>query len=234
MSGLARAAWQFYKRNFGAVVGPLWITQAILAALARAYLLLPDVSRGYTLLLIEVLVPMLIGTVVLAVVTVRIESIDRGERLSIASAWTRLGSHRSRLALMALLPTLVALLLAIPTGTRLLVLLLFNGFFGPPLVMHALALEGRSGTDALTRARELLRGRGPRTVLYLVNVVVGTGLVSLFVGGAIFQATTGTGTLELVAIPVQTLVAAIALGYVGVFEYVLFQHLTKGADATPG
>ena len=216
------------------MVGPLWITQAILAALARAFLLLPNVSRGYTLLLIEVLVPILIGTIVLAVVTVRIEAIDRGQRVSIAGAWNQLGSQRPLIAVMALLPVAAALVLAIPTATRLLVLLLFNGLFGPPLVMHALALEGRTGKDALTRARELLKGRGPRTVLYLVNVVVGTGLVSLFLSGALFQATARTAIPNLILIPVQTLVAAIALGYVAVFEYVLFKHLTKSADATPG
>lgn len=225
MTGLAGSAWQLYKRNFGSIVGPLWLVNALLIALARAYFYASPTSHLAGLLLIDLVLPVFALSVAVAVVSVRIAAIDSGDAQSLAQAWSRLGPHRGRIAFVALIPTAFTLVVSWPTETRLLVLLLFNGILGPPLVMQATVLEGLEIRASLSRARILLSGRGARTVLYLVNVVVGTGVLGLVVGGALAYATIGTGGLELISLPVQTLLTAALLGYVVAFEYVLFKHL---------
>ena len=180
-------------------------------------------------MLLDVVVPVFVLSIVLGVVSANLGRIRSGEKPSLAATWSQMGDRRLVIATVALVPALIAVALALPPATRLLLLLLFNGVLGPPFVMQVAALEDHRAGGSFVRARQLLAGRGARTILYLINVVIGTGLVGLFVGGAIAVATR-SATLQLIALPVQTLVAGAILGLVAAFEFVVFTHLAGSRE----
>ena len=214
------------------LVGPFWLVSSVLTALAWGS---GSALKGPIFpLLINIVLPVFVLSIVLGIVTANLAAIESGEPVGFRAAWTRLGVRRKSLAVVALIPTLVTIVLAVPTPTRLLLLLLFNGVVGPPLLNQIVALEVASPQASWARAKELLRGRAARTLLYLVNIVVGTGLVGILVGGGIAFATIGSDLLELVALPVQALVLGAILGFVAAVEYSLFRHLVAQEEPSPG
>lgn len=100
-------------------------------------------------------------------------------------------------------------------------------FFGPPIVMHIVAFKRARPRVALAEARELVRGDLLRIFVYLLNVVLITGLLV----GILFTtfntstdqapewATSAVGTV------VSSLLLGIAISFIATFQTVLFVSL---------
>ena len=92
-----------------------------------------------------------------------------------------------------------------------------NLFLGPPLLIHAIAIEGLSFGDAWIRMKELMKGEGARIIIYLVSISLGVGLVQIVVVGSLLVGLTeialGSPVELIVSIVVYVVVEALALTY---------------------
>jgi hypothetical protein len=81
---------------------------------------------------------------------------------------------------------------------------------GPPIVGQVVAIEGLSLRGSLARARDLTEGIRGRTIVYLLNIGVGLGILSvLLVGGSMALALEAS---DLVRVLIGSLYQAAMLG----------------------
>ena len=89
-----------------------------------------------------------------------------------------------------------------------------------------------------SRTRVLVAGIGGRAFLYLLNVGVGLGILSVLLIGGAMSFTIGADTIVqvLVASFYQAAVLGAIIGFLATVEYVMFLELRSrvtGADAIP-
>jgi hypothetical protein len=108
---------------------------------------------------------------------------------------------------------------AMISGVLALLLLLMFGplggisgphlFLGPPILIHVIALERETFQDAWRRTRSLLSGQTLRTILYLLCLALGLGLMEQIIGALAF---TGPATFAFIVFAYAVLGATIGLG----------------------
>ena len=186
----------------------------------------PVIARLPLGILVEIAVPCFAASIVLVAATLKLaeESSGIGDRLRPALASASLAALVS--CVMALLPYL-GLLLSFLLGPLV---------FGPPIVAQVIAVEGLSLRDALSRTRTLLAGVGGRAFLYLLNIGVGIGILSvLMIGGAMSLVVDGPEIVRVLVNSVyQSAVLGLLVGFLATVEYVMFTQLrARAGDATP-
>lgn len=120
---------------------------------------------------------------------------------------------RSHLLAAAMLSAFLTFCLTIalqPLGNSLATHLVL----GPPVLVHAIAIERLSFTDAWARTKDIARGQGLRTFLYLLCITLVLVLVELSIGAAaytLFANSTEGGTAALLNLPILGLVLSLVL-----------------------
>jgi hypothetical protein len=229
---LLQNAWRLFLAFAAKLLPPFVLVFVILR------LLIPVVvTRNFdedevalSLILVQVIVPVLVGSVMVAVATVVFRS---GGETPPSGAIKALGPQSLSLlgaANIAAMLAVFAILLMGPIGIMVQPMLL-----GPPVVMHAIALERRALGAALTRTRQLLR-RDARLPLYLllISLVLGIGIV-LFVTlvDALSGGLEGTARGTLLFATQGALAGATAL-FVAAVALLAYENLAARADGLPG
>lgn len=159
-------------------------------------------------ILVQIAIPAFAGTLALIAATMVLD-----ESATEAGTWfSRFRNPRLGVALRsALLAAVVAsVLLLVPYLGLLLSFLLMPLVLGPPIVGQVVAIEGLSLRGSLARARDLTEGIRGRTIVYLLNIGVGLGILSvLLVGGSMALALEAS---DLVRVLIGSLYQAAMLG----------------------
>lgn len=196
----------------------------------------PVVARLPLGILIEVAVPAFAGTLAMVAATLVLVRHQEEETQQAGIGPQFRDRLKPALATGLLSAFIASALLLVPFLGLLLSFLLMPLVLGPPIVGQVIAVEGLSLREALKRARGLTAGMTGRVSLYLLNVGVGLGILSvLLVGGAMSLARTA-GDLPRVLITsiYQAAVLGIIVGFLATVEYVVFTKLrARAVDATP-
>jgi hypothetical protein len=179
-------------------------------------------------ILVEIAVPCFAASIALVAATQRLATDGSGFRIRLQPTLASAGLAALVTCAVALLPY-VGLLLSFLLGPLL---------FGPPIVAQVIAIEELSLSEALSRTRLLLAGVGGRAFLYLLNVGVGLGILSVLLIGGAMSFTIGADTIVrvLVASLYQATVLGAIVGFLATVEYVMFLELrarVTAADAIP-
>lgn len=188
----------------------------------------PLLTRVPVALMLQVAAPTFVGS--LAMITAA-RMLSAGDRtIGLVESWRDVPKGAALAA--AATAALVAVLVIQVFG--LIVLLLMNGFVGPPLVAQVIGVEKPPYRRALQRVGEIATGR---TWLYLLNVVVATGLVgTVALGGFGVGTLDAPGVIRAVVGPLfQAAAMGLLVGFLAAFEYELFEdrRAATAADATP-
>ena len=203
------------------------------------YLVTFDVPAaiGYPLVfLFRVVLPVLIGTVAMAIgSSLLLDSPGPGEvstsNASLRSAWRQIGPRRFDVVVMGLVASLFAIAAVLFLGAY--GFLILHLFYGPPIAIQVLVGEAGSYRESLQRARMLLRGNW-RTILYLLNASLAIGAVALLVLDLIVRFVGGGGGALLAVfqgLVLGALTALLAGAQVSLFLYLLRDH-SNVVDAT--
>ncbi len=132
---------------------------------------------------------------------------------------------------MASVASGVALVAVIFLGGYGVVLLPF--FYGPPVAMQILIAEKRPPGEAVSAARERLRGNW-HTIVYLFGVAVASGILALVPVGALFSLAADRGDLPTVGAVTLGRGALVGLfaTFAGVMQVTLYLHL-RDTHAVP-
>ena len=104
-------------------------------------------------------------------------------------------------------------------------------FYGPPILVHALMIEGDGYQRAGSRARELLAGQWPRAIGYLFAIALAIGLLLDTVVGVTLQSVSvlpGVSLLFLVSVT-RGLVLGAAFPFLAVAMAVMYLDLKARA-----
>lgn len=223
-------AWRLYRERFLPVAGLFAVCFLVLTPLPRVLAFEVPVVVGVPLgALIEITVPAFGATLALVGATQVLAGDTSGFR-------SRLRPALAAGLLAALVAGVIALL---PYYGLLLSFLLGLLTFGPPIIGQAIAVEGLTLRAAIERAGDLTDGIRGRVFLYLVNVGVGLGILSLLLIGGAMSVTSETSEAVRVLMNsvYQTVVLGALCGFLAAVEYVIFTELRarpKTADAIPG
>ena len=238
---MAREAWRFYRLRPLALIGLFTITYllagVLLSLLSRSEAgALGQILVGVTLSLV---LPVA-GSLVTAVALVVVHDASVGHTTGIGQAAAALRPSWRELIGAALLASMVTLVVStvlrvlLVTPLTLLAFLLLTAvpplLFGPPIVVHAVVLEGRPLVDAWTRARGLMAGHWRRLIGYWVLLALGVGLAVLFVG-SLYVIAFGGNDLLLGAL--NALTSGALIPYLVMFVLVGFLDLRAQHDRHP-
>jgi hypothetical protein len=185
-------------------------------------------------ILVQIAIPAFAGTVAMIAATMVLDETDQAE----GQTWVaRFRNPRLGVALRsALLAAVIAsLLLLVPYLGLLLSFLLMPLVLGPPIVGQVVALEGLSLRDSIVRARELTEGIRGRIALYLLNIGVGLGILSvLLVGGSMALALDASDVVRvLIASLYQAAILGALVGFLATVEFTVYSQLrARAAVAT--
>lgn len=227
-SRFARDSWMHFRVGAASLIA-LFCLMHVIAALLP-YLVtfeVPD-AVGYPLVfLFRVVVPVLLGTIAIAIGS-RLLLRAPGDELRAAEGASRSVSRDVTarwpdVAVMGLVASMFAIVTVLFLGAYGFLILHF--FYGPPVAIQALVTERISYRDALQRARALLQGNW-RTILYLLNASLAIGAVGLLVLDLVVRLV-GTGGGPVLAVfqgvVLGALTAFLAGAQVSIFLYLRTQ-----------
>jgi uncharacterized membrane protein len=230
-SGVLAAAARLYRARFK--------TAALLFAVISfgisvlALLGLTEVGRIQLLaaFLTQIVLPSILGSVAVAAGSLLFEGALKDRLVTIKDAMDALRPMQRDILMASLFSSMLALWAVILMGQFGLILLPL--FFGPPIIIQAIAIEKLSIREARTRAREILRGRTGRVLVYLLVIALGVGLLGGAVlttfGLAIDRALDGALLFTIYSIA-QVIVAALTLPYMAAAVYVCYATLARIKD----
>jgi hypothetical protein len=237
-TGTAREAWHFYRLR------PLEIIALFTLTYLAAGVALFTFSRPGAAQLGQVAVGVTLGLVlpiggslVTAVALLLIHDASVGRARSLREAVAKLAGSWKEVVGAALLACVVTLVVTtvlrvlLVTPLALLSFLLLASvpplLFGPPIVMHAVVLEGRSLAEAWQRARTLMSGNWRRVIAYWVLLALATGILVILVGGVMVAL---VGDHELVLGALNALTSGLLIPYVVAFVLAGFYDLRARRD----
>lgn len=239
-SAFARDAWSQFRSATPRLIAIFCIVHVIAALLP--YLVVFDVpdAVGYPLVfLFRVVIPVVLGTFAVATSSVWLlggRRVDADEEQpaerEVARPLDRIRAQWSDVVVMGLVASLLG------TGAVLLLgaygFLILHLFYGPPVAMQALLLERVPYRDALQRAKLLLRGNW-RTILYLLNVSLGIGALSLVILDLVVRAVGGgpDALVRTVLGIAQGLVLGALVAFIAGAQAALYVYLRDQAAARP-
>ena len=229
-STFTRQSWLAFRGAARSLILLFGVAHVLAAVLP--YLVAFDVpaALGYPLVfLFRVVLPVLIGTVAMAIASsLLLDSPDPGEastsNASLRSAWREIGPRRIDVVVMGLVASLFAIAAVLFLGAY--GFLILHLFYGPPIAIQVLVGEAGSYRESLQRARLLLRGNW-RTILYLLNASLAIGAVALLVLDLIVRFVGGGGGALLAVfqgLVLGALTALLAGAQVSLFLYLRRDH----------
>jgi hypothetical protein len=184
--GVIRAAVAYYRSSFTRLAPPalavalvvyLATVGAFVAMGANASTLRPSAST-IVVFFAEELAFQIAGSLVVALGAILLARDLAGRRISAGQGLHRLGPLWTSLLAAALYSGMFALLtLFLGQILPLAQIVLPTMMLGPPIVVHAIAVEGRILQAAVPRARELVRGETLRLLGYLFLFALAVKLV---------------------------------------------------------
>ena len=227
-SAFARDSWTQFRSATRPLVTIFCAVHIVSAVLP--YLVVFDVpdAVGYPLVfLFRVVIPVVLGTIAVAIASVVLDGRRDGEGSEGAVANGALQSLRTRWADVLVLGLVASLM---GTGAVFLLgaygFLILHFFYGPPIAAQVLTVEGSTYRDALQRARTLLRGNW-RVVLYLLNSALVIGALGLLLLDLVLRLV-GDGS-DAVVRPLMGLAQGLVLGtltaFVAAAQFAVFLYL---------
>ena len=241
-SGIAREAWRYYRLRPLVLIGLFSVTY-LLAGLLLSALSRPETAEVGQILVgvtLSLVLP-IAGSLVAAVALVVVHDTSVGRASGIRQAAAGLRPFWRELIGAALLASLVTLIVStvlrvlLVTPFALLAFLLLTALppllFGPPIVMHAVVLEGRPLVEAWGRARGLMAGNWRRLIGYWVLLALAVGLAVVFVGSLYVMAFGGN---DLLLGALNALTSGALIPYLVMFVLVSFLDLRAQRDRPAG
>jgi len=222
-----RIAFHHYRRRFSTLAALFCGVHLFLTLLPFVFFFdLPDSTQLSLFLLLQILLPVSLGSVAITVGTsiVANDIVDRDD-VGPGEVWRSFGPLRREAFLSALVAAVIALLAALLLGFYGLFLLPL--FYGPPLVAQALAVERVGMRASLRRARTLAAGNSLRVFVYLLNVSLGIGVVAFMVVGTLIELTRRApeAPTALVLAVVQGIVLGVLIAYLACVQTVMYLSL---------
>ena len=176
-------------RLYAACLRPLILLFASIGAVIFLFpaLIFFDVGDNLAIslyLLAGVVLPSTLLSLGFAVASVVLARYLRGEDHRVRPSLLALRARRRDLLVAGLMSGMLALALVVffgPLGSLLIAL-----FYGPPILVQAIALEDRPIQDAWARTRAMMQGHWARILMALLTVALGLGILAttmLGVGG---------------------------------------------------
>lgn len=108
-------------------------------------------------------------------------------------------------------------------------------FFGPPVLVHVIAVDRIRFSEAATRTREILTGEKLRAIGVLLPAAFLTGTLMYAAPNAVAAATAPLGVVvkQAAAIITRVVIDAIAVGFFATFAYALFVDIRARRAGTP-
>jgi hypothetical protein len=225
---LLRNAWRIYSTHAKTLL-PGFVLIFVLLRLLIPVVVTRDFEEGgvaFGLILVQVIVPTFVGSLMIAVACVVFRS---GTESPPRSAISTLGPQSLSLlgaASIAASLAFFAIVLMGPVG-----ILIQPALFGPPVIVHAIALEQRDLSGAWARTRQLLR-RDARVPMYLLLISLVLGLAVVVVVSAADELSGGLGGTARGTLLFATqgaLVGATAL-FVAAVGLIAYEDLAARAD----
>ncbi|MEA2461565.1 MAG: hypothetical protein QOH90_1742 [Actinomycetota bacterium] len=230
--GVLASAARLYRARFKLAAVLFAVISFAITALALLGLTEVGKLQLIAAFLSQIILPSILGSIAVAAAALIYEGAVKDRLVTIRDAVDALKPMQRDIFMASLFSSMLALWSIILLGQFGLVLLPL--FFGPPIIIQAIAIEKLSVRDARSRAREILRGRTGRVLLYLLVIALGIGLlggaVLVTVGLAIDAALDGALLFTAYSV-VQVLVAALTLPFMAAAVYVCYATLVRIKDA---
>jgi hypothetical protein len=228
-------AWRVYRRRAGALIALFVAVHLLVSGVQTAVFSLLGVGRGevgtsdvLAAIFSQVVLPPLLGSLATALAAVLLRDALTNGRAGVRRAAATLRPQWRELAASALVAAMLSLAFVVPPLSLLAPLLgltYFGLLYGPPILMHVIALEVRPLQAAWPRTRLLLKGNWSRLLLYLLSV---TFVISLLAG----LVTLPAGAFSSAA---TSIVYAIVLGalisFLSAVVFVAYLDLREQKDA---
>jgi hypothetical protein len=223
---LVAVAARLYAKRIRPLAVLFGLIAFVLALLAVVGL--TDLGRGqlFLVFLAQVAAPAFLGSVGMATASLIFRSVLAGEPLGVREALGALRPYRRNILLSSVFASMAALWSIILLGE--IGFFLMPLFFGPPILIQVIALEGLPMRPARRRTSELLSKNLGRVLLYLfvltlAVILIDTAVLRLTVVAA-DAATSGALLVSIVSM-MQVVVAAFALPYLSAAVYVCYEIL---------
>lgn len=211
---------RLWKKHWKAVTPPFIVMVTALAlidlAVTQARPQNPTETVDALTSLIQILGVPFLGAWVAARVAVLVDERESRDTPISRSVGERLRPQRSHIAAAAMLAGVLTffLVLALP---QLGLIIGLNLFLGPPLLIHAIAIEGLSFGDGWIRMKELMKGEVARILVYLVSISLGIGLFQIVLVGSILvglaSVALGSAAELVVSVAVYVVIESLALAF---------------------
>ncbi len=196
-------SWALLRAHVRALVGIFVGVHVVAALVPFLFFFRPDAGVALPVVfLIRVVIPVALGSLAVALVSPSMIA-PADPTPSLRAEERRIRAARADLVAMCLLASMAAVVAVIFLGAYGFLILPL--FYGPPIAMQILSAEGASFGEAMTGARVMLKNNW-RTMLYLFNVSLGTGLVAFVLIGGLFSLLTGGPE------PITSVIVAIGQG----------------------
>jgi hypothetical protein len=181
LTGLVRQGWPLYRGSFSTLAALFVAAYAAFLLLSLAGSSSGRTDAGALTVFVGRVLPLSVLAITGSVATAAaIVAMSSAERIGIGAALGALRPRWREVLGSALLAAMLTLLTALPPLSLLPAILgisFFAVLHGPPMVVHAIVLEGRSLQQAGPRARFLLRRHWARLIMYLLTLALGIALV---------------------------------------------------------
>lgn len=227
---LVRDSWALFSSRVTTLLA-LFLPAFLALSLIQASVLttlsesgIPDLVGAFISVGVGFVLAAIVGSFVVALTALIADRERSGDPATIGEAWATVRPLGREVVGAALL----AAVLGMATSFVGLFVLLRPVFFGPPVIVHAIALEGLPLAGAWPRAKVLLKGNWGRALLYLAVISLVIVLVHEFVAVGLVQAVGDLDEDTLVFLrfgPVRGLLDGITLPFLAVAMYVLYRQL---------
>lgn len=130
-----------------------------------------------------------------------------------------------------------ALIGSVLTGVNVLLLgpLLPYLFYGPPILMQTVSIEGLRITDGWARTKALMKGNWGRVILYLISIVLMLGLTVTLALGLLSIATDdlATNVRRIYFLCIQVGVLSLILPFLAAAHFELYVDLDEPGTKSP-
>lgn len=176
-------------------------------------------------LFVQVAIPAILVSLGLAVAAVVMDAGLKGEPVTIGHAVRSVTAHLREVLAAALLAGMLSIFVAVFLG--ILSFILIYMFFGPPILIHAVALEGQRLQTAWPRTKELMKGNWGRVLMYLFVIGLGIALAQSLVLATVNTAIQGLerGGRALIVNLANLGVIALAMPFLAAAGYALYKDL---------
>lgn len=215
---------RLYARRWKPLAVVFAMTSIVISLLSLIGLASPGRLELFVAFAAQIVLPVILGSFAMALASVLYA--DRSEAMGIRTAWERIRPRSRDIFFSGLFASMLALWAVILL--RQFGFVLMPLFFGPPIAIQVIALEGLDFRPARSRSRQLLTGQTGRVVVYLVVIALAVGLLgtaALSASVAILDPALEGAALAGVFSIVQVLVAAVMLPFMGAAMYVIYGTL---------